>query len=65
MEKKKYYILDTETTDIQSKDIVQLAILKEDGSSLNMFFNPIQEVSYIAMSIHHLNSGILGKLSDI
>ncbi|MFA7628433.1 MAG: exonuclease domain-containing protein [Candidatus Dojkabacteria bacterium] len=57
--KEKILYFDTETTDIQSKDIVQLAILKEDGTTLNMFFNPIQEVSYTAMSIHHLTPELL------
>ncbi len=57
--KEKTLYFDTETTDIQSKDIVQLAILKEDGTTLNMFFNPIQEVSYTAMSIHHLTPEFL------
>lgn len=57
--KEKILYFDTETTDIQSKDIVQLAILKEEGITLNMFFNPIQEVSYTAMAIHHLTPEFL------
>ena len=59
--KEKILYFDTETTDIQSKDIVQLAILKEDGTTLNMFFNPRQEVSYTAMSVHHLTPEFLAK----
>lgn len=57
--KEKILYFDTETTDIQSKDIVQLAILKEDKTTLNMFFNPRQEVSYTAMAIHHLTPEFL------
>jgi exodeoxyribonuclease X len=58
---EKILYFDTETTDIQSKDIVQLAILKDNGTSLNMFFNPVQKVSYIAMSIHHLTPEFLAN----
>ena len=58
---EKILYFDTETTDIQNKDIVQLAILKEDGTTLNMFFNPTQEISFTAMSIHHLTPEFLEK----
>lgn len=58
MEEKILYF-DTETTDIQSKDIVQLAIMKEDGTTLNMYFKPQQEVSFSAMAIHHLTPEFL------
>lgn len=57
--KEKILYFDTETTDIQRKDIVQLAILKEEGTTLNMFFNPRQEISYTAMAIHHLTPEFL------
>ena len=56
---EKILYFDTETTDIQSKDIVQLAILKEDGTTLNMFFNPIQDISFSAMAVHHLTPEFL------
>jgi exodeoxyribonuclease X len=58
---EKILYFDTETTDIQSKDIVQLAIIKEDGTELSMYFNPVQEVSFTAMSIHHLTPEFLSK----
>lgn len=57
--KNKLLFFDTETTDIQSKDIVQLAIVREDGENLNLYFNPIQEISYSAMAIHHLTPEFL------
>ncbi len=60
---EKLLFFDTETTDIQSKDIVQLALLKEDGTQLNMYFNPIQEISFTAMSIHHLTPEFLQKFT--
>lgn len=58
---EKILFFDTETTDIQSKDIVQLAILKDSGEILNMYFNPIQKVSYSAMATHHLTPEFLKK----
>jgi exodeoxyribonuclease X len=60
-EKEKLLYFDTETTDIQSKDIVQLALMKKDGLTLNMYFNPVQKVSFTAMSIHHLTPEFLQK----
>jgi exodeoxyribonuclease X len=59
--KEKILYFDTETTDIQSKDIVQLALMKEDATTLNMYFNPKQTVSFTAMSIHHLTPEFLEK----
>jgi len=59
--KEKILYFDTETTDLQSKDIVQLAIVKEDGLTLNMFFNPIQEISFGSMAIHHLTPEFLDE----
>lgn len=58
MENKLLYF-DTETTDIQSKDIIQLAIIKEDGETLNQFFKPRQEMSFSAMAVHHLTPEFL------
>ena len=46
---------DTETTDTQSKDILQLAIVTENPKIyLNMYFKPIQEISFGAMAIHNI-----------
>lgn len=55
----KLLYFDTETTDIQTKDIIQLAILKDDGLTLNMFFKPIQDISFAAMAVHHLTPEFL------
>ncbi len=59
--KEKILFFDTETTDTQSKDIVQIAILKDPEETLNMYFNPIQEISYSAMAVHHLTPEFLEK----
>jgi exodeoxyribonuclease X len=59
--KDKILYFDTETTDIQTKDIIQLAIMKEDGNILNMYFKPIQDISYAAMAVHHLTPEFLKK----
>ena len=60
MEEKILYF-DTETTDIQSKDIVQIAIIKDSGETLNMYFKPVQKVSYSAMAVHHLTPEFLDR----
>ncbi|OGC47031.1 hypothetical protein A3J98_00280 [candidate division WS6 bacterium RIFOXYC1_FULL_33_10] len=55
MSKDKLLFFDTETTDTQSKDIMQLAIITEDPKIwLNMFFKPLQEISFGAMAIHNI-----------
>jgi len=55
MSKGKLLFFDTETTDTQSKDILQLAIVTEDPNIyLNMYFKPIQEISFGAMAIHNI-----------
>ena len=55
MSKDKLLFFDAETTDTQSKDIMQLAIITEDPNIwLNMFFKPLQEISFGAMAIHNI-----------
>ena len=55
MNKDKLLYFDTETTDTQSKDILQLALLTDDPDIyLNMYFKPVQEISFGAMSIHNI-----------
>ncbi|NLZ24819.1 3'-5' exonuclease, partial [Candidatus Dojkabacteria bacterium] len=55
MDEKKLLYLDTETTDIQAKDIVQLAFITDNPDIwLNLYFNPTQEISYSAMAIHSI-----------
>lgn len=55
MNKENILYIDTETTDTQSKDLLQLAILTDNPDIyLNMYFKPIQEISFGAMSIHNI-----------
>ncbi len=58
MEKKLLYF-DTETTDIQSKDIIQLAIIDDTKEVFNMYFKPMQKISFSAMAVHHLTPEFL------
>ena len=50
----KFLYFDTETTDLQVKDIVQLAFVTDTNISLNLFFKPKQEISVMSMAIHHI-----------
>lgn len=59
--KEKILYFDTETTDIESKDIIQLALIKEDGTTLNMYFKPRDTISFGAMAVHHLTPEFLEK----
>jgi len=53
--KDNFLYFDTETTDIQSKDLLQLAFLTDNPDiKLNLYFKPKQEISYTAMSIHNI-----------
>ena len=55
MSKEKLIFFDTETTDTQSKDLMQLAIITENPNIwLNMFFKPLQEISFGAMAVHNI-----------
>ncbi len=56
---QKYLFFDTETTDVQSKDIIQLAFLTSDGKEFNEYFKPEQEISFGAMAIHHITPEFL------
>lgn len=50
----KFLYFDTETTDLHVKDIVQLAFVTDSDVSLNIFFKPKQEISFMSMAIHHI-----------
>jgi len=50
----KFLYFDTETTDLQIKDILQLAFVTDSNISLNLFFKPKQEISTMSMAIHHI-----------
>lgn len=55
MSKNKLLYVDTETTDTQSKDILQLAFLTDNPEIyMNMYFKPVQEISFGAMAIHNI-----------
>lgn len=52
---KKILYFDTETTDLQAKDLVQLAFITENPDIwLNMYFKPKLDISYAAMAIHNI-----------
>lgn len=63
MENKLIYF-DTETTDLQSKDIVQIALMKENGETLNLYFKPNQEISCSAMAVHNLTPEFLSSFKS-
>lgn len=55
MNKQNLLYFDTETTDTQCKDIMQLAFLTDSPDIyLNMYFKPIQEISFGAMAVHNI-----------
>ena len=56
---ENFLYFDTETTDVQAKDIIQLALVSDDGISLNMYFKPIQDISIAAMAVHHITPEFL------
>lgn len=56
---QKYLFFDTETTDVQSKDIIQLAFLTSDGKEFNEYFKPEQDISFGAMAVHHITPEFL------
>lgn len=51
---EKFLYFDTETTDLQMKDILQLAFVTDSDISLNLFFKPRHEISIASMAIHHI-----------
>lgn len=57
--KEKFLFFDTETTDIQSKDIIQLAFITSDGQKFNQYFKPEQEITFGAMAVHHITPEFL------
>jgi DNA polymerase III epsilon subunit-like protein len=60
MTDKQFLYFDTETTDIQAKDLIQLAFITDDPNvQLNLFFKPKQEISFGAMAVHHITPEML------
>ena len=55
MSKKNTLYIDTETTDVQSQDIIQIAFITDDPNIwMNKFIKPRQEISFGAMAIHNI-----------
>ena len=57
----KFLYFDTETTDLNKKDILQLAFITDSDISLNLFFKPRQEINIASMSIHHITPEMAEK----
>ncbi len=55
----KFLFFDTETTDVQSKDIIQLALTDGEDVILNKYFKPLQRISFSAMAVHHITPELL------
>ncbi len=55
MAEKKLLYIDTETTDVQSKDLIQIAFITDDPNIwMNLFVKPRQEISFGAMAVHNI-----------
>ena len=52
---KPFIYFDTETTDTQAKDLLQLAIITDNPDIyLNLFFKPRIKIDFGAMAVHHI-----------
>ncbi len=56
---KPFLYFDTETTDAQIKDIIQLAFVTDSDVKLNLYFKPQQKISFSAMAVHHITPEFL------
>ncbi len=57
---KPFLYFDTETTDVQAKDLVQLAFVTDDPNiQMNIFVKPKIKMSFGAMSIHNITPEML------
>jgi len=62
MSNKQILYIDTETTDVQSQDIIQIAFITDNSNIwMNKFFKPRQEISFGAMAIHNITPEIVEK----
>lgn len=60
MQDKQFLYFDTETTDTQAKDLIQLAFVTDDPNiKMNIFVKPKIEISYGAMAVHHITPEML------
>jgi exodeoxyribonuclease X len=62
--KDKFLYFDTETTDLQVKDIVQLAFVTDSDISLNLFFKPLHDISVMSMAIHNITPKMVEKYNS-
>jgi len=51
---KPFLYFDTETTDANIKDLLQLAFVTDSDVALNLFFKPTQKISFLAMAVNHI-----------
>jgi DNA polymerase III epsilon subunit-like protein len=56
---KPFLYFDTETTDTQIKDLIQLAFVTDTDVKLNMYFKPRQNIAFAAMAVHHITPEFL------
>jgi exodeoxyribonuclease X len=56
---KPFLYFDTETTDTQIKDLIQLAFVTDTNVKLNMYFKPRQNIAFAAMAVHHITPEFL------
>lgn len=55
MSNKQVLYIDTETTDVQSKDLIQIAFVTDNSDIwMNVYIKPRQEISFGAMAIHNI-----------
>lgn len=55
MSKKETLYIDTETTDVQSQDIIQIAFITDNPDIwMNKYIKPKQDISFGAMAVHNI-----------
>jgi DNA polymerase III epsilon subunit-like protein len=60
MQNNNFLYFDTETTDTQAKDLIQLAFITDDPKIYsNIFVKPKQEISFGAMAVHNITPEML------
>ncbi|MGI6423620.1 MAG: exonuclease domain-containing protein [Candidatus Dojkabacteria bacterium] len=62
MSKKELLFIDTETTDVQSKDLLQIAFITENPDIwMNIYIKPKQEISFGSMAVHNITPEMVEK----
>lgn len=57
--KKDYLYFDTETTDLDNKELIQFAFITDKDLKFNMYFKPKGEISFKAMAVHNITPEML------